>query len=175
MAIARMLVLLVALLLAGCGPQGETRINYDVGERVTLGSVTYLVVETGWRNQLGEMFQVRSPRNRFLVITLSVTNGGGSDMSIPLLELQASNGQTYQELADGAGLANWMGILRSVAPAETRQGRILFDVPLTSYKLRLPELNDSGYERFAWVEVPLRIDGETVQSPMPGPGDSMFK
>jgi hypothetical protein len=35
---------------------------------------------------------------------------------------------------------------------------VAFDVPLTSYKLRVPDLNESGFENYASVQIPLRLD-----------------
>ena len=173
MRLSRILVPVMALcLLAGCHEQDAGKINYDMGERVTIGPLTYVVVETAWRTQLGELFQLRVPQQRFFLITLSVTNGGGSDVSVPLLQLESPKGQTYQELEDGTGVNNWMGLFRNVAPAQTEQGRILFDVPLTSFKLRLPDVSDTGYDKYAWVSIPLRIDADQVQStPLPGGGE----
>ena len=72
------------------------------------------------------------------------------------------------EADNGEGLDNWFGILRNLSPAQTQQGRLIFDVPLTSYRLRLPDGGDPGTERFAWVEIPLRMDTDTgIESPMP--------
>ena len=164
--------LLIPLLvvLAGCQQQARTNMNYDMGERVEIGPFTYTVVENTWRSDLGEGFQTRSPKNRFLVFSLSVTNGGGSEASVPMLALEASNGQLYQELSDGSGVSNWLGILRTVKPAETLQGRIVFDVPLGAYRLRLPDGGESGYEKYSWVKVPLNMDPSVVQAPLPGGG-----
>ncbi len=69
------LVLAITLLSAGCRPQVTTRAEYQMGEKVPAGPLTYNVVEKVWRSQLGEMFQTRMPQNRFLVITVSATNG----------------------------------------------------------------------------------------------------
>ncbi len=139
-----------------------------MGERVPLGPLTYTVVESGWQTQLGQGFKIRSPERRFLLITLSVTNGGRGDISIPLLSLQAPDGQMYQELSNGEGVDNWFGLLRTISPSETQQGRILFDVPLTSYKLRLVN-GDVSSDRAAWVQIPLSMNTDTqVQAPIPG-------
>jgi len=164
------LLLLFPLLvsLTGCHNENSTRIDYAVGERVPVGALTYTVVETSWQTQLGEGFKIRSPERRFLLVTLSVTNGGGNDVSIPLLELEGPGGQTYRELPDGEGVSNWFGLLRTISPAQTQQGRILFDVSLTSYKLRLTN-GDLAGEKIAWVQLPLRMDTDTqVQAPIPG-------
>jgi hypothetical protein len=155
------------LLISGCSKPPETRSEYSMGERVPVGQMTYIVVESAWRNQLGESFQARSPEQRFLLVKISVTNGTGKEVSIPLLTLEGNNGQTYRELADGKGVDNWFGLLRTLSPAETQQGNILFDVPLTSYKLRVPDISDPGLERFVSVQIPLRLDSDLpIQSPI---------
>ena len=55
-------------------------------------------------------------------------------------------------------------------PAETLQGRVIFDVPLSSFRLRLPDGGESGYEKYAWVNIPLSISAGEVQTPLPGSG-----
>jgi hypothetical protein len=103
------------------------------------------------------------------VLTLSVTNGGGRQVSVPLLSLQNQNGQTFSESEDGEGLDNWFGLLRNIDPAQTQQGIILFDVALTSYRLRITDGGEPGADRFAWVQIPLRIDADDgIDVPVPG-------
>src|ERR1700730_1196855 len=116
------------LFLSGCAKPAENRTEYSMGERVPVGQVTYVVVESAWRNQLGESFRVRSPEQRFLLVKISVTNGTGKDISIPLLTLEGSNGQLYRELGNGEGVDSWFGVLRTISPGETQQGNIVFDV-----------------------------------------------
>jgi hypothetical protein len=70
-------------------------------------------------------------------------------------------------LENGEGVSNWLGILRTVRPAETLQGQILFDVPLTSYRLRVPDGAGPGEEKYAWISIPLRMD---VDGPPTLPG-----
>ena len=158
---------LLGLLLCGCQQQQQLRTQFSMGERVPVGQMTYSVVESAWRTQLGESLKIRTPEQRFLLIKVSVTNGTGKDVSIPLLTLEGNNGQTYREIADGQGVDNWFGALRTISPGQTQQGNILFDVPLTSYKLRVPDINDSGFESYASVDIPLRIDPDVpIQSPI---------
>jgi len=151
---------LLFLLLGGCQEQRQVRSEYSMGERVLVGQLTYSVVESAWRTQLGDSFKVRTPEGRFLLIKLSVTNGTGKDVSVPLLTLEGTNGQTYREIADGNGVDNWFGLLRTISPGQTQQGNILFDVPLTSYKLRVPDINDTGFDAYASIQIPLRMDAE---------------
>ena len=157
------------LLFAACKKQEATEAKtHEMGERVSFGPFTYVVVESSWKNQLGEGFNVRAPQNRFLTVTLSVTNTGGAEATLPMLTIEGSNGQTYQELQDGNGVSNWLGIIRTIAPAQTIQGKLLFDVPLSSFRLRVPDGGESGYEKYTWIDIPLRIDANDVQAPLPG-------
>jgi Domain of unknown function (DUF4352) len=148
------------LLLTGCNKQSSTQINFQMGDRITAGPVSYNVIQTVWRTQLGDIFKTRVPENRFLMITLSATNGGGKEVSIPLLTLEGDN-KEYRELENGDGVNNWFGLIRTISPAETRQGNIVFDVPLTSYRLRLTDGGEPGTEKFVWVDIPLRLDTDT--------------
>jgi hypothetical protein len=164
----RTLLFPLALLLTGCQTESNQKLTFDMGERVVNGPLTYVVVESAWATQLGELFQARVPQRRFLLLTLSVTNGGGHSISLPLLTLVDANGTEYQELSDGTGVSNWIGILRTIDPGQTLQGKTLFDVPLTAFKLRLPNDGEPGYEKFAIVDIPLRIDSDQVVTPLPG-------
>jgi hypothetical protein len=156
-----------ALLISGCAKPQETRKDFSMGENVPVGQMTYVVVDSAWRNQLGQAFKIRSAEQRFLLIKLSVTNGTGQDVAIPLLSLEGTNGQTYREIADGEGVDNWFGLLRSISPGQNQQGNILFDVPLTSYKLRIPDVADAGLEKYVSVQIPLRLDSDIpIQSPI---------
>jgi hypothetical protein len=177
--IRRPLVLRVAMLtllgvvLGGCGRSGvnSTVIDFALGDKAANPPLTYSVIETSWKTQLGEGFKIRSPQNRFLLVRVSVTNGGGAEVALPLFSLIDVNGKEYREEENGEGVDNWFGLLRSVAPAQTLQGQLLFDVPLASYKIRLPNGGAIGEEKFITVNIPLRLDGDqSVQSPSIGVG-----
>jgi hypothetical protein len=159
------LALGASLLSVGCRNTVMSHADYQMGERIPAGPLTYNVVEKVWRSQLGEMFQTRTPQNRFLLITISVTNGGGGDVSVPLMQLEGTDGKVYPELENGDGVDNWLGILRTVSPAQTQQGRILFDVPLGAYRLRLSD-GDSVNGRYVYAQIPLQIDADpSVDAP----------
>jgi hypothetical protein len=149
------------LLLTGCNKQNSVQINFQMGDRITAGPVVYNVIQTTWRTQLGDIFKVRVPQNRFLMITVSASNAGGREVSVPLSTLEGDNGKEYHELENGDGIDNWFGLIRTISPAETRQGNIVFDVPLTSYRLRLTDGGEPGTEKFVWVDIPLHIDTDT--------------
>lgn len=156
--------------LAGCNRGADsTRLEYLMGERVPAGPLTYNVIESVWRSQLGNEFKMRIPDQRFLLITVSVTNGGGHDVSVPLLQLQGSDGTMFTESDNGENVDQWFGLLRTLNPGQTQQGRLLFDVPLGSYRLKVTDGGDPGSEKAAWVTIPLRMDPETISSPLPEP------
>jgi hypothetical protein len=161
-------IVVLAGLLVGCTHSEPRPSEYVMGEKVTLGPLTYNVIDSSWHSQLGEGFSIRPAQQRFLILTLSVTNGGGSDVSIPLLSLQNSGGKDFIESDNGDHVDNWFGLLRNISPAQTQQGRIIFDVPLTSYKLRLTDGGGPGEEKYGWVTIPLRMDVDTDVPSSPG-------
>ncbi len=75
--------------------------EYKVGERVPLGSLTYNVIETSWASQLGTLPMARLPERNFLLVHLSVTNGGGQTASIPFLSVENSRGDHFPESENG--------------------------------------------------------------------------
>jgi hypothetical protein len=155
------------LLLSGCGSQQNSlQIPYKMGEKVKLGTLTYNVVEATWADQLGDGFKIRTPQQRFLLVNISVTNGGGKEVALPLLSLEDEHGKTITESENPEGVPNGIGILRVVAPAQTLQGSLLFDVPLDTYKLRLTDGGEPGSEKFAMVDIPLRMQGDSIQAPV---------
>ena len=129
-----------------------------MGDRVQVGPLVYNVIEAEWKSQLGEFPSPRMPERTFLVVRLTVTNGGGQTIMIPQTKLENSNGETYDELNDGSGLANWLGLLRDLKPAATERGELLFDVPSNTYRLRLTDGSDSEHPRIAYVKIPLSFD-----------------
>jgi hypothetical protein len=144
-------------MLCGCNhsqspPKGE----YRVGDRVAVGPLTYTVIETRWRSQLEAFPAVRFPGRNFLLVRISVTNGGGTEISVPLLKLENSNGDSYNEDENGSGVDNWLGLLRRMSPAQTADGFLLFDVPTNSYHLRVTN-GDVENEKAAFISMPLRV------------------
>lgn len=156
-----------SLASTGCHTQVAAKSEYQMGEKAVAGPLTYTVVEKLWRSQLGEGFQIRMPENRFLLVSLAVTNGSGNDVSVPLLELEGTNGKTYRESDNGEGVDNWFGLMRNLTPQQTMQGRLLFDVPEGSYRLKLSDGNSTS-EKYTYVQIPLSIDEDTTP-PAPVP------
>jgi len=159
--------LFCCLFLLGCHNSTGSRTEYQIGEKIAAGPLTYTVVEKTWRSQLGEGFQIREPQHRFLLIAISATNGGGSEVSVPMLQLEGSDGKLYSEVENGEGVDNWFGLLRTIQPAQTLQGRLIFDVPLSTYRLRLSD-GDASSGHFAYVQIPVQIDADPVVEPPVG-------
>lgn len=132
--------------------------DFKLGEPVGVGSLTYNVIETSWASQLGSISIARLPERNFLLVHLSVTNGGGQSVSIPFLTVENAAGDHFQESENGQGVDSWLGMLREVKPAETEQGWILFDVPTNSYRLQLVDGGESSVEHSAYVALPLHLD-----------------
>lgn len=154
-------------LAVGCSPASTSETNlrtYAMGERAQAGALIYTVTEAEWLDRLGEEPNVRIPANKFLAIQVSVTNSGASTSAIPLLSLTDARGQRYQEQTNGEGLTDWLGFLRQLKPADTERGRVLFDVPPASYRLRVVNDAEPENERAALVDIPLQL-GPTVPQP----------
>ncbi len=124
-----------------------------MGEKAQVGSLIYTVFDSRWEISLGEQPTPRIPVNRFLILELSVVNGGAQSASIPTFTLIDDDGTPYQELDKGEGVKNWLGFVRRVRPAESTQGTIVFDVPQKRFKLRVADEED----RFALINIPLSL------------------
>jgi hypothetical protein len=143
------------LLQSGCSKPQMVR-EYRAGDSVTTGPLTFNVVQTSWRSQLEAFPVARIPDRNFLLIHVMVTNGGGSEVSIPLLKLENTKGESFAESENGSGVDNWLGLLRHVSPAQSSDGWLLFDVPTNAYRLRVSD-GDIEHEQFAYIDIPLSI------------------
>ena len=149
------------LLLAGCQKSGSNQTSFQQGEAITAGPLRYNVIQTSWRTELGDVLTRRSPQNRFLLVSISATNEGHSVLPLPFFALEGEAQKEFPEAQDGAGVNRWFGLLRELQPGETRQGVLLFDVPLKSYRLRLTDGGEPGSEKYVWVDIPLNLDTDT--------------
>ncbi len=130
-----------------------------MGQGVQLGPLIYNVMETSWKSQLGGGPAARIPKNRFLLVKLTVTNGGGQTSSIPEMALVNAAGLNFQEITEGVeSVPKWLGVLRNLAPVQTDEGYVVFDVPLGAYKLQVSDGGDIGSEKKALIEIPLQLE-----------------
>jgi hypothetical protein len=169
-------LLLVTAAVSGCGQRSarQSNLQFRMGEPILIRPFTYTVLETRWKAQLGELFSMQLPQNRFLLIRLSITNSGGAPAAAPLATLVGSSGTVFSEHQNGVGVDNWLGLIRNIAPAQTAEGWIVFDVPPNSYTLRCyGEVTDDS-EQVGQFRIPLNLDSmdeaPTVEIPgMPSP------
>lgn len=152
------IVFILSALLAGCGAHEKTsKTPHAMGERVQVGPLVYTVLEADWENELGDGSNSRMPKSRFLVIRLSVRNDGNKEVTLPLFHLESGQGQETLELDNGEGVMEWLGLMRPLTPANTMQGRIVFDVATAPYRLRLTDGGELENERTAYVTIPLKL------------------
>ena len=164
-----LLAVVAAALLSSCGSSGErpsTPQTYNLGERVTLGHIVYVVFETQWLTHIGEGADARIPQHRFFLVRVSATNGYGTDVMVPNFSVEDDDGNSYPELSAGEGVPQYIGYLRNVKPAESQQGNALFDAPPRHYKIKL---TDETGEKIAYVDIPLSFVSESPDAPkVPG-------
>ncbi len=161
--------LAVAFILsgAGCSKSGDSGKVYEMGNAAVVGPLSYTVQATEWRDSLDGENGQRVPTNRFLLVTLAVTNKSAGEVNIPLLTLVDSRGKEYAELDKGDGVPQWLGLLRSVAPSHVDSGNLLFDVPPGGYKLRISGGGDIEHESTALVNLPFNVDVAPAKPPAP--------
>jgi len=133
-----------------------------MGERAEAGPLIYKVLESAWRTQLGEGAHMRVPRHRFLLLRLSLTNGGPDMVTAPHTVLISPSGVEYPELTDAEGAEDWLGLLRRLKSAETIFGWVLFDAPRGDYQLRVSDdAFDPADARLAMIQIPLRLEARS--------------
>ncbi len=156
---------LAVLTLAGCSSQGNSIRTYQMGEKLQVGKLIYNVFDTQWLTHVGEGTTARIPENRFFLVRMSVTNSGGTEMSVPAFVITDDSGKAYPEVQAGEGFPNWIGFLRNLRPADTLQGNAVFDAPPGHYKLKV---SDDSEQNIAYVELPLSFTSETPDVAVPG-------
>lgn len=152
--------LALMLLLSACGESTSTdSFVYKMGEKVSVGSLVYMVLEAEWKSELsgGLGALPQTPKHRFLVVKLAMTNGGGAQATIPLLTLENGNKDSTMEVSEVKDLPSWLGLVRLVNPAQTDQGYIVFDVPTGAYKLRVTDGKETGTETTRLIDIPLSL------------------
>ena len=152
------LVLFVSLLaLPGCSRKRHEDRVVALGTPVAVGQLTYTAIESEWRETLESGNGQRIPRNRYLMINMSVVNNAPEEKAAPLLQLEDAKGQIYPEISEGGGVPEWLGYLRLLQTKETRSGRLLFDVPQGAYRLRVSSGGDPESEQTAFIEIPFQL------------------
>jgi len=132
--------------------------SYPMGSQVYVGPLTFTALEAEWKEQLDTENGPRTPKSRFLLLRVTVTNSGGAEQGVPLLSLVDPKGNTYLEEDKGEGVSRWLGLLRVLKPAQTEEGYLLFDAPPGSYQLRVTTGGDPEQEMVALIDIPFKLD-----------------
>ncbi|MCE5309462.1 MAG: DUF4352 domain-containing protein [Acidobacteriales bacterium] len=136
------------------------------GEQAQVGQLVFTVLDSEWKQMIEDVATPKYPTQRFLVVQMTVTNSGATETTIPHLTLQDAKGKTYPEFGEAGGVPEWLGVLRRIRPVETQQGRIVFDVPVGAYQLRVTDSFEEGAEKYALIEIPLRIEPDNQTAPL---------
>jgi hypothetical protein len=120
-----------------------------------MGPMVYQVLEADWRTELGN--GGRTPKERYLFLRMSITNGDSSPASVSTFTLENA-GKTYSEVTEDMDkVDSWLGLLRNVGGSQTEQGWIVFDAPMGAYKLVITH-GDVGEEKSAHVDIPVQLE-----------------
>jgi len=158
-----LLPFLALLSLTGCSNAPVKLRTAALGDRIELGHIIYTIYDTQWLTQIGQGVEAKIPQNRYFLIRISAANSSNSPVMIPAMKLEDEQGKTYDELSDGTGVPNWLGLLREVKTAEAAQGIIAFDVLPKHYKLRISDENEQDA---VLVDIPLTL-GSDYLTPLP--------
>jgi len=158
-----------AISLAGCSKQEKVdpSKSFAMGSPVSVGPFTYVVTESVWLESLDGNEGRRLPQDRFLSLSLSISNHGDAEAYVPMLRLVDAKGNEYPELTKGDGFPQWLGIMRPLAPSQSESGQILFDVRPGEYSLIVSSGGDAEKEITSRVIIPLRADVPNVKGPDP--------
>ncbi len=147
------------VLLTACGDSASTdSFVYKMGDKVPVGSLSYNALEAEWKSEMGSGGIPQTPKHRFLILKISITNGGGAQATIPLLTLENLKKESTMEVSEVKDLSGWLGLVRLVNPAQTETGLIVFDVPPGAYRLRVTDGKAPGEDQTRLIEIPLSLN-----------------
>ena len=159
------LVCLALIGLTGCSSdtgtesRSQSLTTVAAGERASIGHLTYSIVDSQILTQLGDEASPRVPHDRFVLVQIAVTNSSNVDNPIPAVALVADSGKEYNELSDGSGVSDWLGLVRHVGPGQTERGYLAFDAPAAHYKVKF---SDETTEHEILADLPLSYAHEKV-------------
>lgn len=154
--------------VSGCGvaAKKEPRI-YKMGEATQVGPLVYTILEADWLTHLSGGVD-RIPKDRFIVVRMTIQNAGSKEATVPLMSLEDGKGLELREVDDLKNVPDTLPLLRIIPPGETMQGRIVFDGPTRDLRLRVSDVSDPSNEQSALIEVPVNL-GDTQPLPVPKP------
>lgn len=130
--------------------KSRPRSDYSLGDKVSLGNVTYCADAFFWSKDLHpDPIANEKADGRYLFIKVLVTNNGNEPLRIPSLRLVGDMGEVYAEnesLFSAPHALNRSELLNS---GVTRHGLIVFDVAQErTYRLELIDVTSKGNKAF---------------------------
>lgn len=171
-AVAAALTLVLFGLSSCSGTSGARVVRGEMGEKVTVEDLSYTVLAADWVEALGDGATARIPTHRFLLLRIAAANEAAAPAEMGSLKLIASNGTEYAEVANGAGVTEWLGIARQVDAKDSKQGVVLFDAPKAVYELQVADaFYDGESGSAALIQIPIRPSGgePAVSGALPEP------
>ena len=147
--------------LSACEKKANRPAHLKMGEKATAGPLTYDVIAANWSSHAGDGLAARFPANRFYLVRVKIENHGKAEAFVPTLSIEDKSGNLHVEIADAAGIPDWVGVVRQVKPAGALEGVFVFDVASGSYSLLIPA-EDTG-EALVYIDLPYQIE-----TPAPG-------
>jgi hypothetical protein len=154
-----LIVFSLMLSLSGCRHNRDTSSigTFRMGEKVQAGPLVYTVLNASWKPIIEG--SSRTPNHRYLFLQVSISNVSNKRIAASSFTLQGPTGSEYHELTEGvAGVQDWLNALRNIEPTKTETGYVVFDAPVSAYKLVVTDMTDSGDERYAYVDIPVDLD-----------------
>ena len=141
---------------------------WQMGEKVPLGPFTYSVIDSEWKTDVMTAKGRLDPKQRFLVLRLTVANSAAEPKAISYLAIRNDKGEETTEVQDLEGVEGWMGVLRDIPASGSTTGTIIFDVPLGHYRLVLNDGGAAGEERLSLVDLPINLRPGEDDKPITG-------
>lgn len=157
--VAALTILVINLI--GCNKETAPSLigTFHMGEPIQVGPITYNVLESRWKPALKDDGTGKPPKERYLLVKLTATNGSGSPGAIPSFTIVSARGESYTEVTEGVqDVPNHLGVIRRIEPAQTEEGWVVFDAPVGAYQLMISDNGEPGSEKYARVDLPVSLE-----------------
>jgi hypothetical protein len=101
-----------------------------MGETVHVGYTSYCVWKASYIDRLSDNpFLNEKADASYLMIELTVRNNDAKARTVPPFELVDENNAQYETSSKAWAVDNVLGVMESLNPGVSKQGRLVFDVP----------------------------------------------
>lgn len=131
----------------------QPRSDYSLGDKVSLGGVTYCVDAFFWSKDLHpDPIANEKADGRYLFIKVLVSNSGNEPLRIPQLRLVGDMGEVYAENESLFSAPHALDRSELLNSGVTRRGLIVFDVAQErTYRLELNDGTSKGIKAFVMI------------------------